>query len=501
MSIPKKLIKGAGISFAGKITGTGVKYLTQLSLANFLDAEAFGFYALGLSIYQVVELFSRVGLEVGGVRYVSIHYSRKDIGRLKGILWQTLSLPFIIGIFFSIILWLTADSIAASLFDKPNLGAVLKMFACSLPFGASVTAGSFATTGFQTTGIKALVWEFLLPLFNLSFIVCFHAAGFGLLGAVGAWVISVILSLMILSFCILRVFPELLDRQIKPVFEIVRVILFSLPLSLGSFLWLVLVWTDILMLGYFRPASEVGIYRAASQTALLMTLLSSSLVSIFSPMIANFFSQEEFEAARKLFQKTVRWNFALSMTLFLIVSVTSQDLLRVFGEEFEAGWLCLVILAAGQLTRAGAGGLAVHVLAMSGHQNLKLVGDLISAIMNIALNILLIPRWGILGAAVATGLSLLSINLIRLIQVNQVLGARDYEYGYLKTISISLIPAAMGLTIQAVLPSTHYLISALLVSFTILGIYIPLLVSIALDAEDRMALKKVANRLRYPPRL
>ncbi|NET62293.1 MAG: oligosaccharide flippase family protein [Symploca sp. SIO2E6] len=493
-----KLVKGAGFSFIGQVISTGLKYSTQVILAWLLGAEAFGIYVLGMVIYQLGELFSRMGLEAGVVRYVSIHYSTEDNtedkNRLKGILWQGIVLPFLSGIVFGLALFFASDFIAQGIFGQPDLAPVLQIFAIALPFGASVIVGAFATTGFQVAQYKVYVWELLLPGVNLLIAAILCTIGWGLRGATLAWLVSLIVSLAATVYFIRGLFPELFSSQIKPIFKTKQLLAFSLPLCFGSFLWLVMLWTDALMLGYFRTATEVGIYRAVSQTALLMTLCTRSLVTIFTPMIANLYHNQDFEQLSKLFSTASRWSFSLTLPLFLIVGVTGQDLLRVFGPEFAMGWLPLVILAAGQLARASPGGFAMHMLAMSGHQYLKLYGDFILAIANIGLNLLMIPRWGMLGAAVATGISILGVNLLRILQVYLVLQVQGFNWSYLKTIVAGTLTILLGFFLHSWLAFMPYFLALLLTAGVMLVVYGALLWTIGLEEADLVILKEAGGR-------
>ncbi|NEP14078.1 MAG: oligosaccharide flippase family protein [Symploca sp. SIO2C1] len=490
-----KLIKGAGFSFIGQVISTGFKYLTQLVLAWLLGAEVFGLYTLGMVIYQLGELFSRMGLEAGAVRYVSIYHSTEDKSRLKGILWQGIVLPFLSGIVFAIALFFASDTIAQGIFSQPSLAPALKIFAIALPFGASMTVGAFATTGFEIAKYKVYVWEVLLPFTNLLIAALLCTIGWGLWGATIAWLIALIVALAATVYFIRGIFPDIFSKKVKPVFESKQLLAFSLPLCFGSFLWLVMLWTDALMLGYFRTAADVGIYRAASQTALLMTLFTRSLVTIFTPMIANLYNSEDFEQLGKLFGTASRWSFSLTLPLFLIVGVAGEDILHVFGSEFTLGWLPLVILAGGQLARAGPGGFAVHMLAMSGHQYLKLFGDLTLAIANIGLNLVMIPRWGMLGAAVATGISILGVNLLRIVQVYLVLQVQGFNWSYLKTILAGSLTIVIGFFLRSWLAFMPYFLAFLVTAGSMFFVYGVLLWSIGLEEADLVILRKIGKRL------
>ncbi|NEZ55987.1 oligosaccharide flippase family protein [Adonisia turfae] len=492
-----KLIKGAGLSFLGQVISTGLKYLTQVLLAWLMGAEVFGLYTLGIIIYQLGELFPRMGLETGAIRYVSIHHDQHDQRRLKGVLLQALGFPLISGLVFGAALFLVAEPVAQIVFGQPELVPALQAFAVALPFGASMTAGVFATTGFQTATYKVFIWEVLLPLLNLVLAIALFYMGWGLRGAAMAWTLALIVSLLATLSVLQRLCPVLFKQRPRPIFESKKLLAVSIPLSLGSFLWLIMLWTDILMLGYFRPPAEVGIYRAASQTALLMTLFTRSLVTIFTPMIANLYSSGKLEELDKLFCVASRWSFSLTLPLFLSVAVIGEDILKVFGQEFGIGWLPLIILAAGQLARAGPGGFSMHILSMSGHQNLKLMGDIVLAITNIGLNMFMIPRWGLMGAAVATGISILGVNLLRVLQVYSVLKIHGFQWGYLKVITAGGISLLCGIGINAGLAGWPTLTRVSCTLGIIVTLYTALVLTFGLESSDRTMLNQLQQKLGF----
>lgn len=490
-----KFVKGAGISFIGQLGSTGLKYLTQVTLAWIFGAEVFGLYTLGLVFYQFCDLFARLGLEFGAVRYVAINTTAESRPKLKGVLLTVLGLPFMFGCVLGGILFYSSNFIAIDIFQKPDLAVVLQVFSLAIPVGASMTTGSFATTGFQTTLYRVLVFDLIVPFTNLLFAICLGLIGFRLFGASLAWLIALIVGLILIFYFICNLFPDIISSKVKPAFNLKEIISFSLPLSFGTFVWLLLIWTDILMLGYYSSASAVGIYRAASQTAFLMILFDRSLITIFAPTIASLFNQQKLSEANQLYKTSTRWNFILTLPLFIILTISSQHILRIYGSDFQAAWTILIILATGQLTRSGGGGVCMHMLAMSGHQYLKLYGDIALAITNITLNFLLIPLWGPLGASIATASSMAGINLVRVIQVKYVLGVYPYSLRDFKIIICGVVAAISGFCIQYFLHEVFYLLLIAISALIMVFIYTFMLFFTALNEDDKLLINQYKVKL------
>lgn len=477
--------KGAGVILAGKFAGSALKYLTQIILARMLGFNLFGIYALGMVIYQAGELFSRMGLQSGSVRYVSIYDAKRDVQRLKGALLGSLKLSFLGGLICGFILFLSSHWIAVRIFNKPDLSIILRIFALGLPFGASMTVLAFATTGFRSAKYFVYIRELFQPFANLLFVAVFFILGFGIYGTAWAWVISSVLALICIAYFVRNIFPQMTQGDIRSIRAEKELLKFSLPLAMGELVLFFLIWTDILMLGYFRPVSEVGIYRAVAQTALLLSIIHISLNTIFPPIIANSFGKDDRENLGVIFKTTTRWGVLLTVPLFLVTAIAGDDILSLFGPGLVTAWRALVILSIGQLVNVATGGVG-SILAMSGHQYIKFFMDLLLAIANILLNILLIPRFGIIGAAVATAISMTGVNLIRVLGVYATTGVHAYSRSYLKIIIAAAIAACAGIAIKNVLASSHFIISLFVTSAVISLAYAFSIVAIGLEHVDKI---------------
>ncbi len=490
----RRMAVGAGTTFAAKVANTGIKFLTQIVLCRLLGATGFGLYSLALVISQVGELFAGMGLESGSVRFVSIHHGEGDQRRLKGVLLHSVAVPLIGGLILATALFLLAEPLARDVFNEPGLAIALRIIAFAIPFGAVMTVLGFASTGFGVTYYLAAVWT-LHPALNLVLATALCAAGAGVMGAAAAWAASGLVGAAVAFLFVRRAWPKLTSSAIRPAFALRRLLAFSLPLALGNLLWLVLLWTDVLALGYFSTADDVGIYRATSQTSLLLTLIMVSINTIFAPMIAGLLNRKEHDQTREVFQTSARWSLTTTIPIFLVLAVFGGQVLRIFGDGFEAGAIPLLILAIGQLVTAGTGSCG-QVLVMSGHQYLKLFGDLGMALTNVVLNILLIPRWGLVGAAVATGISVAAVHVLRLVQVWWVLRLSPYTWRFLKVLLPGLAAGACGVGIRPWFDGWHYLAALTVGGAVMIILYTLLLIALGLEPEDRSILGDLVNKMR-----
>jgi len=492
-----QVAKGAGIALAGRIVGNGLRYLSYLVIARLLGVESFGLYVLGFIVYQFAELCAGLGLQSGVVRYVSIHYSAKDTRGLKGVLLDALRLPLLGGAGLAAVLYLISPMLAQGVFGEPRLVGVLQIFALGLPLGTAVTVLAFATTGFQVTRYLVYSKEFFQPLAYLVFIIILFLLGFKLLGVVSAWALASALTLILVLYYLKELLPAVTEKNKNNAlcYNRQELLKFSAPLLFVSLVGFSQLWMDTIMLGYFRTASEVGIYRAAAQTALTLTIFLASLETIFSPKIADLYHGKDLKKLDQLFKATTRWSLSLTLPCFLILVLAGEEALRLFGPQFPAGWLPLVILGGGQLINAATGSVG-FMLIMCGRQYQHLWGDLVMLVLNITLNALLIPRWGLLGAALATGISIAGVNLMRLVQVYALLGFQPYERNYIKTVAAGVVAGLGAWALKYGMSGLdlHFLLSLGITVLVLSSLYLLTLWVLGFSKEDRSVWEALKRR-------
>src|SRR5581483_2352029 len=165
--------------------------------------------------------------------------------------------------------------------------------------------------------------------------------------------------------------------------EFGRILRFSLPQTLTAMLFFTIVWTDTLLVGRFRTAAEVGVYTIVGRLLTPATLVSTAIGQMFAPRIAAHDARGD------------RGTFST----MLIVAAT--PLLALFGPKYKSGATALAILAAGQLINTAAGPLG-QVINLSGRPYITLMNNGLVAAINIGVCIVLIPRYGLAGAATGT---------------------------------------------------------------------------------------------------
>jgi O-antigen/teichoic acid export membrane protein len=222
--------------------------------------------------------------------------------------------------------------------------------------------------------------------------------------------------LLLSGLFVARVFPGLRQRGLPAVVERKALWRYALTLFATSLFFRYTFQLDVLFLGFFRSAHEVGLYSAAVRLQPLLVLPVYALGEPFNPAVAELFARGEREALGELYRRVVRWSLLAVFPAALCCLTLPELILSLFGKEFTAAAPALQILALGTWLGA-APGVAGYVLNMIGRPQVNLFNGILTAVLNIALFAVLIPTAGMLGAAAAYSVVNLAIALLRVGQV------------------------------------------------------------------------------------
>jgi O-antigen/teichoic acid export membrane protein len=281
------------------------------------------------------------------------------------------------------------------------------------------------------------------PVAQMALVLLFHRWGMGVLGAAAAATLSFALALTLILRYLSRLAPRLWRRSRAEVVPTRELVGFALPTALAGTLSLIAMSTDLLLVGYFRSPAETGIYQAAAQISLLFAVLLTSFNVAFSPMIADLHHRGETERLNQLFRTSTRWGLILALPVFIAVLIDPSGLLTlVMGARYAEGSTAMLILATGQMFNLATGAVG-FLLVMSGRQKWWLGATAVAVVVNIALNLVLIPRLGIEGAAIATSVALLGLFGSGLIRVRGVMDLWPYDRTFVRVV-LAAIPAGLA---------------------------------------------------------
>ena len=490
-----QIARGVGMSSFGQGFSRLLGYATQVAMARLYGPGQLGFYVLGITLVQIANILSQFGMDNGVVRYVAHYHGEGDSRRVRGTILQALSVTFALSVALSVLMFLGAGFLANGVFGEPFLETIFAAFSVSVPFFTLMSMALWATQGFQTVKYATYVQYVVRPLLNLALIMAFYLFGVQVLGAVASYVFSMAFGAALSLYYLRRIFPRLLDRGLKPKFESRALFGASAPMVMVNLTQQFNSWPALLVLGVFEPVRMVGIYDVAFRTAALSTLVLFAFGGIFSPMISNLYHRGFLRDLAFLYKDVSYWAFTGALAFFLLTGLLARDIMAIFGPMFVSGWPVIVVIAAAQLFNSSVGP-AARVLAMTGHQRVVMFATLSSAALAVSLNLILVPTFGIFGAAAGTAAALVLLNAITLLFVHRILGFWPYDARYAKPVVAGLLAVASAYLARLALPALVDSLALLLLAPLFLTIFLALLVALGLSPSDRQFLASFWSAIR-----
>ncbi|GAA0193342.1 flippase [Halobacterium noricense] len=337
---------------------------------------------------------------------------------------------------------LFSDEIAVRLFNDPSVGDILWIFGLAIPFAVTVQVGIGTIQGLQLSVPKVAVRNVTQPLTRFLLVGAVVFYGFGKTGMAWAYAGGHIAAALLLLYYVFNHLP-LLER--KPWTRMHSELLtFSLPLVVTSAMVVLLSRVDSFMLGVLATTGDVGVYGVVYPMAELLTAGLASFGFLFTPILSELHADQELEEMRRLCQVVTKWIFMVTLHVFMILTVFPEITISLsFGAEYADGSLALTNLAFGFFSHAVLGP-NVNALTSIGRTRMIMYDNVVVTALSIALNILLIPQFTYIGAAVATTVSYVFLNILYTVQIHRVTGIHPFTAamvrpGIIAAISIATI--------------------------------------------------------------
>lgn len=414
---------GTVASVGIKVAFTVSSFLVTVVLARALGPDGYGIYAHVLALIMLLAIPSQVGLPTLLVRQLARYGAGGQWSLMCGILHWSNRFVLII----SLVLMVLAAGIAwwSVVGTDPQK---LSTFACALALIPLIALGNIrgaALRGLHHVLSGQLPEQLLRP--GLLLLLCLAAAstvgwnGLTPAGAMGLHVVAAGMAFAVGVVLLRRALPEP-ARTTVPEYDRRAWRHSILPLSLISGMQVINTQLGLVVLGFFATDADVGIYRVASQAAILVAFTLTAVNMVLAPNVARLFTRGEHEQMQRMVTWSARLVLAAALPVVLVFVLFGDSVLRIaFGEAYVDGYFALAILSIGQLVNAGMGSVGL-ILNMTGHERATLVGVACGAGVNILLSLALIPPFGVEGAAWATALSLITWNIILCWQVYRRVG-------------------------------------------------------------------------------
>ena len=416
-----KFLKIGLVSITIKGFGAALSVLVTIILARVLGVDGFGEYAYVLAILTLLALPAQAGIPQLVTRETALGMVRKSTARVVGIWrWATK-----IGVVMGGAIALGLGVVQMAWPDVMGEHADLFFAGLLLPLALALThiVAAFLR-GLRNVVLAQLVGSVTAPLAFIVFISVLLGINTEITpsSAMGLNFLSTGIALSLGMLLFFKVRPWRAVEKIEPAYETKAWIKSLMPLSMITGFSFINAQFALIMLGILAAKMDVGVYKAMMVFSSALLIAQQAINDVISPYLVS-----SHETGNKHKLETIVFMTALASFVFmlfpaLIFAFWGGSIIElVYGEEYRPGYVALVILLVGQVVNAGSGPVAL-LLNMTGYERYTLRGVGVSTILNVVLCVILIPKYGIAGAAVASALTLVGWNLILVYFVARKLG-------------------------------------------------------------------------------
>ena len=415
-----ELILRSGTVLVIRVAGAGLGFAFNVALARVLGADGLGIYHLSLTFALIASVVGRMGMDAAILKFGATSYAAADARRLAAVHRMSIGTASLCCGIVAACTYFSADWLAVAVYADPAIAQPLRFMALALvPFALLSLYGELLKAG-QYQALSSFVQGAALPTVSLLLLFASAKSTLDASAAATIYLIANILVCLTGYFLWRRTLPPVASSPGEPV-QFRNLLATAMPMYGSAIADVVMTFSDVLILGMFATAADVGVYTAAARTALLTRFLLLANSAVAAPRFAALHAANDTEGMARLAVRSTLLTTVSSVPLLLIFIAFPEQILSLFGPQFEAGAQALIILSVGQFVNAATGPVG-YLLNMCGYHRIEGRIAVVGALLTVGLCFALIPLWGILGAAAANAIATASCNLLRVYFAKSRLG-------------------------------------------------------------------------------
>lgn len=492
------IAKSSVVVFIGIFISKLAFYLYRVIIARHFGPEDYGLFSLAVMILNLFVVLSMLGLSEGLVRFVSFYRGKKQTDRISYLLKFSKKFLIFSSILSALLLFFLSSIISKSIFHDSNLIIFLQISSIIIPFWVFSNVYLSVIRAFEKISMYSFIANILQSVVKLAVLVLLVILGFKSNSIMSSYFIGTVVIFIVSDYICKKRFSELfknyaLKKEAKNKIR-KELLSYSLPLMFSNILLIVYYWVDSFILGYFKGTYEVGIYNAAVPIVILFGVIPDLFIQLFYPLVTKEFSRKNFELVKEVSKQVAKWIFILVLPLFLIVFIFPGAVINLlFGKEYLSAVTALRILSFGGFISIFIGFLTT-LLSMAGKSKTIFINMIATSLINLVLNIILVPRYGLNGAAVSTTIMWVIFTFILFYEVNKAINFVPLRRKMLRILLVSLIPTSLLLLVKSFF-AINMVTLILLGVFFFLVYFISIFITGCLDSNDLMIFVSFKRKL------
>ncbi len=394
-----------------KVSAKLIAFITSVVLARILGADGFGAYSYILSIIQILSVIAMLGLPQLIVRQISVYQVRKAWPLFRGFIRRSFQSTLVSSLLIIVAAYMGAEFFFSE--RENSFYAVFRVALLLLPLLVLLNVCSSFFWGLKKIVLHQFFMEFLRPalfLLLMGGVYQFYQHNPSLGLTVGIQVLSLFIICLAVIIIMRMMIPEG-AKHAKPDYHTSSWLGSAAPLLFAQCMLTINGQANAILLGMLDEPASVGIFKIAQS---LSELIAFGLIAVnmaLAPTVSSLYADGQLDRLQNMVTKSVRFVSLFAILAALVLLLGGKMIIGAFyGDEFVSAASPLSVLCCAQIVNSMMGSV-VLLLNMTGYEKITARGVAISALINVALNLLLIPYYGVMGAAIATSASIVLWNV------------------------------------------------------------------------------------------
>ena len=430
----RKQLRGSSLLLISRVLAGSINFSAQVLVIRYLSTTDFGALAYVLSFFGFIQIFVTLGLGGATARFVPIYHEKHEYEKLFGTIFLVVGTIVSTGLLVILAVHAVPEALLRALIDEQQPLLLLPVASMLIPVEAidnllTLLFASFARARaifFRRLLVPALKLGMVLLVILWQRDVIFLAYGYLTISVLGVLIYSGMLIHLLHGQGLFQHFR--LQTITVPVKELFT---YALPLLMLNLLGVVMRSVNVFLLGYFHGTSEVAFFRVVLPAVLMNHLVMTSFTLLYTASAARLFAKQDTSSMNDLYWQTAAWMAILSFPIFVVTfSLAHPVTVLLYGTRYENSSIILAVLSLGYYCTIALG-FNELTLKIVGKMRYVLILNVLAAILHIVVNLLLIPRYGALGAAIGTAGTMIVRSLLMQVSLRLSSGLRIFDYQYL----------------------------------------------------------------------
>ena len=421
-----ELLKGSSISFLLRVVGMLFGYLAMFFTTNIYGSDAWGIHALCFTILGLLTLIPKFGFENSLIRIVTeLNLSAKS--EIVSVFKKAIVISVSLALIVTLTTYFSSHYVISNFSEKHQILPFIKTI-CIVIIPSTILA--VISAYFQALKKIAKHILFHTTAINIIFFVlllCFYFFNIEL-AVFETYVMAIFITFLIALYYFFYSLKsknksdiENEERTLLTRYNYKSITKTSFPMLLSISFALLMGWSDVIILSIYNTASDLGIYDTTLKLSALSGIFLISVNSIAAPKFVEFYSKSNINGLKETVQKSTKLIFITTTPVLVILVLFSKTILGFFGDEFVLGYFALTVLCVSRFINAISGSVG-YIMQMTDHQTLYQNVIITAFFLNVILNFILIPQYGINGAAIASSIAMTFWNITLVVIIKRKLG-------------------------------------------------------------------------------